>query len=283
MPEATMQIAPTNAEQARAWDGDEGAYWAAHAERFDRSVEGYRQQFFAAAAITPGDRVLDIGCGNGQTTREAGRLATEGSALGVDLSSRMIELARRLAADDGLDNVAFEQADAQVHPFPPAAFDVAISRSGTMFFGDPAAAFGNIARAIRPGGHLTMLVWQGPEPNEWIREFAGALAAGRPRPAPPADAHSPFALADPSRVTALLTGAGFADVAIEGVETQMVFGTDADDAETFILGLLGWMLEGLDDSDRHRAVDNLRTTLAAHSTDNGVRYNSAAWIVRAAR
>ena len=172
MTEATaLHVDPTNAEQARAWDGDEGVYWAENAERFDMSVATYHERFMAAAGIGHTERVLDIGCGTGQTTRDAARAAPDGIALGVDLSGPMIALARRLAAEQGVANALFEQTDAQIHPFPAQSFDVAISRTGTMFFGDQVAAFANIARAIRPGGRLSVLVWQGPEPNEWIRDL----------------------------------------------------------------------------------------------------------------
>jgi len=149
---AALHVDPANAEQARAWDGDEGAYWAGNAGQFDRAVAAYHERFLAAAVIGCADRVLDIGCGTGQTTRDAARAAADGVALGVDLSGQMIALARRLAAGQGIANARFEQADAQIHPFPAASFDVAISRTGTMFFADPAAAFANIARALRPGG-----------------------------------------------------------------------------------------------------------------------------------
>ena len=173
MTEATaLVVDPTNAEQARAWDGGEGVYWAENAERFDMSVASYHERFMAAAEIGRTERVLDIGCGTGQTTRDAARAAPDGTALGVDLSGPMIALARRLAAEQGVTNALFEQTDAQIHPFPEQSFDVAISRTGTMFFGDQVAAFANIARAIRPGGRLSVLVWQGPEPNEWIRELS---------------------------------------------------------------------------------------------------------------
>ena len=161
---------------------------AKHAQRFDRAVAAYHGMFTVACGIARGERVLDIGCGTGQTTRDAAGAARPGQALGVDLSAPMIELARRLAAGQDIGNVSFEQADAQIHPFPAGSFGVAISRTGTMFFGDPAAAFTNIGRALRPGGRLVMLAWQGPGPNEWVRELSGALAAGLEIPAPPTDA-----------------------------------------------------------------------------------------------
>src|SRR5947208_10200043 len=195
-----VQIDPTNADQARAWDGDQGAYWADNAERFDRSVAGYHRPFMAAARVSPPDRVLDIGCGTGQTTRDAARSAGAGTALGIDLSARMVAYARELATREGVANAAFEQADAQVQPFTTESFDVAISRTGAMFFGNPVVALTNVARALRPDGRLVMLTWQALPANEWIRELSGALAAGRSLPTPPPGAPGPFALSDPDRV-----------------------------------------------------------------------------------
>jgi SAM-dependent methyltransferase len=209
-----VPVDPTNAEALRAWDGNDGACWAEHENRFDTSLARYHDYLLDAAKITTADRVLDIGCGNGHATRDAARRAGSGSALGVDLSSAMIELARRRAAEQDIANVAFEQADAQIHPFDAQAFDAAISRMGTMWFGNPSAAFTNIARALRPGGWLTMLVWQSLAENEWIREFRHALAVGRTLPTPPVGAPGPLSLADPDRVRTILSDAGFSDITL---------------------------------------------------------------------
>jgi SAM-dependent methyltransferase len=279
----TAIVDPSNAETAKAWDGDEGAYWTAHAEHFDRSVAAYQEPFMAAAAIGPSDRVLDIGCGTGLTTREAGRRAPSGSAFGVDLSAEMIGLARRLTTAEGLENVAFEQADAQVHPFGAGQFDTAISRTGAMFFGDREAAFANIARAVRPGGRLVLLTWQPLPRNEWIREFLTALSAGRALPPPPPGAPGPFALSEPDYVRRLLTESGFGDVTIDAVDAPMWFGADAEDAYEFVLGLMGWMLAGADDDVRRRALAGLRQTTAAHEQGDGVLYDSGAWLTVARR
>jgi len=278
-----LRVAPSNADQLTAWDGDEGAYWAANADHYDRAVAGYHRPLLDAAAIDDGDRVLDLGCGTGQTTRDAARAARSGSALGVDLSRRMLEVARQRVETEGVANASFEQADAQVHPFEQGAFDVAISRTGAMFFGDPAAAFGNVARALRPGASITLLTWQPAEANEWLPAFAGALAAGREMPLPPADAPGPFALSDPDRVRDLLGGAGFVDVQLDPLTAAMWFGVDADDACRFILGQLGWMLEGVDADVRVRAEAALRETVTAHETSEGVLLGSAAWLIRAER
>ena len=278
-----LRVDPSNVEQAKAWDGGEGAYWAAHAGHFDRTVAGYHLPFLEAAAIGPGEQVLDVGCGTGQTTRDAARRASAGGALGVDLSAEMIALARRLATAGGLSNARFEQADAQIYPFGPGSFDVAISRTGAMFFGDADAAFANIANALRRGGRVALLSWQPLPANEWVAELTAALAAGRNLPAPPPQAPGPFALADPGRVRQLLTGAGFTSIEIDPIQAPMWLGAGPGDAYTFVLGLLGWMLDGLDEHRRTQALGALRASIDAHSTVGGVVYRSAAWLIRARR
>jgi len=133
---------------------------------YDAELTRYSAVLHRAWAVQPRDRVLDIGCGTGQTTRDAARKAPAGSALGVDSSAPAIERARKLAQAAELRNVTFERADAQVHRFAPGYFDLAISRFGTMFFDDPVAAFGNIGRALRPAGRLVMVIWQAHDRNE---------------------------------------------------------------------------------------------------------------------
>ena len=197
MAEATeIRVDPANAGQARAWDGDEGAYWADNAERFDRAVAAYHGPFMAACRIARGERVLDIGCGTGQTTRDV------------------------------------------------------------------------------------MLVWQGPGPNEWVRELGGALAAGRNLPAPPPGAPGPFALADPGRTRTLLASAGFSEVTLDALHEPMWFGCDPDDAHRFVLGLMGWMLDGLYSAARKRALDALSATVSAHAGSDGITFASGAWLIR---
>jgi SAM-dependent methyltransferase len=278
-----VPVHPSNANQLEAWDGQEGAYWAAHPDHFERTLSDYDMPFFAAASIGRRDRVLDIGCGTGATSRHAAHAARDGFVLGVDLSSAMLAIARVRAAAKGLDNVRFEQVDAQIHAFDRAAFDLAIGRTSAMFFGDRVAALTNIGQAVRPGGRLVLLTWQPLARNEWTREFFAALAAGRALPAPSPDAPGPFSLAEPDVIRSVLTTAGYTDVTIDAHEAPMWFGTDANDAFQFVLGLLGWMLEPLDDTDRARARAGLRATIETHQTADGVRYDSAAWIVSATR
>jgi SAM-dependent methyltransferase len=225
--------------------------------------------------------VLDIGCGTGQTTLDAAERAPAGLALGVDLSSRMLAVARQRAAERGLANAVFEHADVQVQPLEPHSFDVAVSRTGCMFFGDPVAAFANVGQALRPGGRLALLVWQGYDRNEWIREFSAALAAGRPLPVPPPGAPGPFSLAEPDRVRTVLGEAGFSGLELAGLAQPMWFGDGPDDAFDFVLGVTEWMLDGADEEQRARALDALRATITAHAGPDGVLYRSATWLITA--
>jgi len=157
---ATMSEA-TNAAQAARWNGESGQHWIAHRERHVAGHQRLVAHLFRAAGISRGERVLDIGCGCGcgETTILAAR-ATQGSVLGLDISGPMLAVARRLAAEAGLANVAFAQGDAQVHPLQRDFYDVVISSFGTIFFDDPAAAFANNVAALRHGGRLTFLCWQ---------------------------------------------------------------------------------------------------------------------------
>jgi ubiquinone/menaquinone biosynthesis C-methylase UbiE len=176
--------AGVNAAQAAGWNGPEGQGWADDWEVFDRSLQHYQPKIVEAAAVQDGERVLDVGCGNGQTTRAAGRATPSGSVLGIDLSGPMLARARELTAAEGLANVEYVQADAQVHSFHEGAFDVCISRFGTMFFDDRTAAFTNLARALRPGGRILFVVWQAPSENPQFTTLMGTLAGDRPPPSP---------------------------------------------------------------------------------------------------
>ena len=280
-----VAVDPSNEAAYRAWDGADGEFWAAHESYFDRSLARYDPALLAAAAIGPRDRVLDVGCGTGHTSRAAARLARDGAVVGIDLSSPMLERARERAHEERLGNVTFVHADAQVHPFDAASFDVVISRTGTMFFGVPAAAFANLRRALRPGGRLAMLVWQPVHENEWLTSFTAALAAGRSVPAPPPDSPGPFSLSDPQHVTELLEGAGLAHVVLDGRNEPMEFGRTADDAYENVaaMGFTTFMLDQLDPAARPGALACLRASIDAHATPEGVLYRSGVWIVTAHR
>ena len=274
-----------NVDQLAAWDGDEGGQWAAHEEHYDATVRAHSRLLADAAAIGLGDHVLDLGCGNGSTTRDAARAAREGSALGIDLSSAMLENARRRAAEEGLANVTFVQGDAQVHEFEPDAFDVVISRFGAMFFADPVAALANVAGATRAGGRLAFVAWQHLDDNEWLTAVRGAMAQGRDLPTPPPHAPSPFAFADAERVRSVFADAGFHAVTLEPAEVPVCFGTDTEDAFGFVkdVGVVRGLLEDLTTDQQRAALDDLHAVLDAHAGPDGVLFGSRMWVITALR
>lgn len=280
-----MSMTIANREQANAWDGDEGEHWTEHADRYDVAAQEHWRALLTDEPISRTDHVLDIGCGTGSSTRDAARLASDGSALGIDLSAGMLALAADRTKAEGLANVEFVQGDAQVHRFDDNAFDVVISRFGAMFFGDADAAFRNIGGAVRPGGGLALLAWRGLLENEWLRKFRGALAAGRDLPVPPPGAPGPFGLADPDGVRRLLDDAGFEEVTLTASDQPMRFGDDAEDAWSFLRdqGVVRGLTQDLDGATKTRALDDLQQVLADHATADGVVFESAAWIITARR
>jgi SAM-dependent methyltransferase len=250
---------------------------------YDAELRAHHEHFRAAYGIRPGDEVLDIGCGTGLTTREAARAAAPGSVVGLDVSERMIERARQLTAAERLDNVRYELGDAQLHHFERAGFDVAISRFGTMFFSDPAAAFANIAAALRPAARLVLLVWQRHEDNEWARAIDTALGDAAQPPRPGAD---PFSLGDAEATGGILDGAGFDGVHIEDVHEPVFYGRDVDAALAIVRGFqdTSAALASLSDGEAARTVERLREMLAAHCSDeHGVALDSRSWLITARR
>jgi len=272
-----------NVRQAEAWNGWEGAHWAQNRARYNAPVAAFNDDLFRWAAVAPDHHVLDIGCGTGQVTLLAARRADRGHVVGVDLSAPMLERARADAATQGIANVRFEQGDAQVHPFPDAGFDVAISRGGVMFFEDAVAAFANILRGLRPGGRLVFIGPQGGTPDS---EYARATTALRPLMREPSPASRGMgSLVDPARIREVLDAAGFTGIRIEPVTAPMDYGRDAADAAEFILGQgpVRSNLAGLDPGVVERTREQLRAGLEAFETSEGVRISGAVWLVDATR
>ena len=282
-----MSMAGTiaNVEMARAWDGEEGVDWTVNARRYEASGEAVWARLDLHDLIAPTDQVLDIGCGTGKSTLDAARVASSGSALGVDLSSRMLAYAGQRARREGVENVAFLQADAQVHPFEEAGAEVVISSFGAMFFNDPVAAFANIHRALTPGGRLAMFAWRPLEENEWLTVIRSALAMGRTLPAPPLGAPGPFGLADPEAVRTILGAAGFLDVHLEPIDEPVWLGADAEDAWTFVsgMGIVRGLTQDLDAEAKGEALGRLRAAIAERGTPEGVRAGAAAWLITGRR
>jgi SAM-dependent methyltransferase len=280
---AMTSTTTANAAQRDAWNGATGAFWAEHADQFDRGVAAYTPALLRAAALAPGHRVLDVGCGTGVITRTAARTVTAaGHAHGVDLSTRMLDLARQRADDEHLTNVSFTRADAQVHRFETTV-DVIVSRHGAMFFDDPVAAFANLAGALRPGGRIVLLVWQAFERNPFLHRILDALTPGRDTPQPPADGRpSPLSFADPDRAKAVLTAAGFSAVHVRPEEEAMDFGPDPSAAFDYLTKQHAGLIAQLEPAARTEAFTRLRADLDQHhQAGQGVRYPSACWLITA--
>jgi SAM-dependent methyltransferase len=252
---------------------------------YDAELRRHNEVLRRAVGVQLHDHVLDIGCGTGQTTRQAARAAQAGSALGVDISASAIERAREFAQAEGLHNVAFEHADAQVCRFPQERFDLAISRFGAMFFDDSGAAFANIRRALRPGGRLVMMVWQAHEHNEWAVAIQQSLGEAEEPVAIPSGGPDPFSLSDPPTVKEILGAAGFVDVAFTDVDEPVYYGPDVAAALDWVRGFacISGVLKCLDPAAAASTAGRLREALAAHLRDDGVWFNSRAWIVTARR
>ncbi|MFE0962685.1 class I SAM-dependent methyltransferase [Streptomyces fungicidicus] len=275
-----------NTEQAQAWNGPEGAQWARNQDRWNAVNGGFDEPLLDAAGITAEQRILDLGCGSGQTTRLAALRASRGRALGLDLSGPMLAEARIRAEREGVANVSFVQGDAQVHSFAPGSFDSAISRYGVMFFADPVAAFGNIGRALRPGGRLAFVCPADAVLNDWVTAVTslGDLLPvgdfGR------AGSPGMFSLAAPDRIRGVLTAAGFTGITLTRTQVYGTWGTGAEDAAEFLLGTGPGrhLMQQADATARDRARRGLTGRLRhQEAADGTVRLRSTSWLVTADR
>jgi SAM-dependent methyltransferase len=203
---------------------------------------------------------------------------------GVDIDAGMIAQARELADREGVPNVRFEVGDAQAHRFPSGAFDIATSRFGTMFFSNSDMAFRNIARAVRAGGRLVMMVWRAHDRNEWAVAIDQALGVGE-RGVAAAPGSDPFSLAEPPTVRRILAAAGFGYSEFRDVDVPVYYGQDVDAALAFV-GRFANVSEALSRSDPRAAgtiLARLRATLESRASERGVWLGSRAWIVTARR
>jgi ubiquinone/menaquinone biosynthesis C-methylase UbiE len=276
--------AVTDSERARAREAPAAGHQVGRVD-YDAELRMHNEILRRTYGIHSRDHVLDIGCGAGQTTRDAAGLAVAGSVVGVDVSAAVIERARRLTEATGLHNVTFEQADAEIHHFSAERFDVAISRFGTMFFTHPVAGFTNIARAVRRKGRLVMMVWQDHHRNEWSVSIQRALAGAADAPTASLAEPDPFSLADPTTTAQILETAGFGETTFIAVHVPVYYGPDLAAALEWVCGFscVHDLLQRLDPSSAERAREQLRQTVTGHVTGDGVWFDSRAWIITACR
>jgi SAM-dependent methyltransferase len=274
-----------NQEQLRYWNEQGGPRWVRRQQQLDAQINQLGLVAMQRASIQPGECVLDVGCGCGQTSLElAESVGPSGSVLGVDLSQPMLARARERRDELKLTNLEFLHADAQTHRFEREYFDLVYSRFGVMFFENPVAAFTNLCSALRPNGRLCFVCWQALEKNEWARVPLMAATKHVPPPAPVSpDAPGPFAFANPERVRHILTTAGFTGINIASHEAALTMGGAAtvDEAVDFLMeiGPIARLLGDASADARARVVEELHTALASYAANGGVSMSGAAWIV----
>ncbi len=271
--------------QREYWSGKVGDEWAAHAARIDVMLAPVTEAALSAAAVKPGERVLDIGCGAGATSLEiARRVGANGAVIGVDLSPQLLRVARARAAEIGLP-AEFIEADAGAGNLGQD-FDAAFSRFGVMFFEAPAQAFAHIRRALRDDGSPAFVCWRTLSENPWgalpISAIEPMLAAPLPQPDP--DAPGPHALADGDKVRRVLTEAGWRNIALAPWDGEISIGGggDAESIADFLMRIgpcaRAINEHGLDAAEaRRRLLDRI----APLHANNTLMLPAACWIVTA--
>lgn len=230
-----------------------------------------------------GGSVLDVGCGTGATTLAlARRLSPAGHCLGVDISATMLAAARERADEVGVD-ARFVCADAQTHPFPPAAIDLIVSRFGVMFFQDPVAAFANLHRATRVGGTLRVVAWRSAAENAFLttsERAAGSLLALPPRPT---EGPGQFSFGDSERVRDILGGSGWSDVVVAPHDIACTLPTTELTPYLSRMGPVGQALQTADEDTKARVVAVVRDAFAPFVHGDVVGFMAACWLITARR
>jgi ubiquinone/menaquinone biosynthesis C-methylase UbiE len=277
----------SNAEQIEYWNSKVGDTWARMQARLDRAFTPVTAALLSVAAPQPGEDVLDIGCGTGETTLAlAVAVGDDGAATGVDISDALLLRARE-RADELLCDAEFLNADAATFDAEPG-FDLIVSRFGVMFFDDPVAAFANLHRLAAPAGRLVFACWQPPAENLWATLPMQALAALLPEQ-PPADPHAPgpFAFADPARVEAILAAAGWQDIAFDDLPFEMVVGVGEDPIASAVqfnlrIGPAARLVRDAGPEAEAAAPAVLAAALAPYRKGDTVALPGAVWLVSAA-
>jgi ubiquinone/menaquinone biosynthesis C-methylase UbiE len=282
-------VAPTNEEAVEAWNGVLFDRFVKYRHLVSGGLGAHGEEALRLQPPAPGEHVLDIGCGFGETTLRIGELVgPEGSALGFDAAPRFIETAREEAAAAGAANVEFEIGDLQVTEFE-RRFDCAFSRMGTMFFANPVPALRNVRRALVPGGRLCMVVWRRKIENEWVHRSEQVVERYVEEPEEseePTCGPGPFSMGDADVTSQILIGAGFEQISLRRCDLPLQIGRDLEEAVDFAmaLGPAGEVirLAGAEaERIRPEIAAALREGLADFVGPDGVWAPASTWIVTA--
>jgi SAM-dependent methyltransferase len=278
-----------NAEAIHAWDGPLFDRFVQFREIVTTGLGAHGEAALKLVAPQPGQHVLDIGCGFGDTTqRIAGLVGPSGEAVGLDAAPRFIEAARAEAAEAGVTNARFLVADPQVDPIHER-FHMAFSRMGTMFFASPVAALRTVRRALAPGGKLVMVVWRKREDNTWLyraQEIVEGIVSRPEEYDEPTCGPGPFSMSGADTTSDILIGAGFEDIAFHRCDLPILVGRDVEEAIELVtaLGPAGEILRLQGDRAAHlhgQVHDALVEGLGEFVTPEGVVAPASTWIVTA--
>jgi len=283
------RVITSNDEATEAWNGVLFDRFAQYRDIVTTGLGAHGEEALRLNRPRAGDRVLDIGCGFGDTTqRLAGFVGDSGSAMGVDVAERFIGTARAEAVEAGVDNVRFMAADVEATEFEDS-FDYAFSRMGVMFFANPVAALRNVRRALVPGGRLCVVVWRSKLANDWMHRAELVVEQYVTEPEEtdePTCGPGPFSMANADTVSDILIHAGFEDIALRRCDIEIVVGADLDAAVEFAmaLGPAGEVIRlAGDEAERIRPqiTAALGEAMAEFAHPDGVRAPASTWIITA--
>ena len=288
LPEVRNMEAPAghdrNADQIAYWNGPGGQRWSDRHAAQDILLAPVSRLLIDRAKAAPGERVLDVGCGCGSTSAALAREVTpSGYVLGIDISAPMLALAAKLNRE-GLP-LDFVLADATIHPFDPASFDLLVSRFGVMFFAEPTVSFAHMRSALRPSGRIAFASWRDPRDNPWMIAPLQAVYQHVPKlPQNPEDP-GPFAFASEERVTRILSEAGYTGIGMERCDLMLDIavgsGLEAAVKSALEIGPSARALEGQPQEVREAAKESVRELLAPLARGESVPLPGSIWIVTA--
>ena len=284
------QVASANEEAVGAWNGVLFDRFSAFRHIWLPGLGAHSEEALRTDPPKPGDRVIDIGCGFGDTTQQLGEIVgSEGEAVGIDAADRFIEAAEAEAAEAGTANVRFTVGDVEAAELE-GGFDYAFSRMGTMFFANPVAALRNVRAALVPGGRLVSVVWRQKADNGWLytsEQVVERFVEEDPDSDEPTCGPGPFSMANADTASGILVSAGFDEIALRRCDRPFRMGRDLDEAVAGVMAL-GPAGEALRLANKEEAkrlepeiVGALRDVLSEHADDDGVWANMSTWIITA--